>query len=221
MFLTPLLWPLFQELILRVPVANLARLLRDHGFFNITLDTLRSLEEYANGHYTHSRHETGFPTTSISGESSGAADSSSATLETVPMPKKRRLGHAIVDTIQLDSDIEPDVQQIFTALCAVICCLQKLTKDDSHGYAVEHLKMAFRAPPELAAEMLGNAFTIAYYMLQTATDGCGLVNDQIFRDWITSWAAIWNLRSKKPSHDTVQVRRLFYTFASDISAYEI
>ncbi|KAL8773274.1 MAG: hypothetical protein Q9203_004499 [Teloschistes exilis] len=154
-------WLLFGELIPRLPLTNLARLLRDHGFLNILQNTLKSLADPM-GQDGIPVHE-GLQSPTGSSNASSEAGSSSATIEPDKIgqrsKKRNRDG-----TYKKRSGVTPalELRPIFDRLCGVLRQLQALVHDELHGYAVEHLSMVLRAPPEQAANLFGRLLTVAY-----------------------------------------------------------
>ncbi|KAL8852474.1 MAG: hypothetical protein Q9221_002597 [Calogaya cf. arnoldii] len=199
-------WLLFQELISRLPAANLARLLRDHGFLDIVLGTLRSMQESMNGYNGRKQRNAGLSSRSMSGESSGAADSSSATVGASVEPsnalKKMSLKDTSVEHSTSRSRWQPDLPRLFRALCVATWRLQQLAQDDSNGYAVEHLKMALRASPEQASDITGMSLRMTDYVFHT---GGFVTRYNIFDQMISPWVTIWNCRSRKTTQDTVDL----------------
>ncbi|KAL8826819.1 MAG: hypothetical protein Q9170_007260 [Blastenia crenularia] len=156
------LWQLIRHLILRVPVANLARLLRFHAFINLLSNTLNEIEDFIQK--TEDQAKLGLYSISngTSREASLTADSSSATVdfsvELSKTSKKRKRYGTVVNQSNRASTPTVDVEPLYAGICCVVSQLQGLTKDDSHGYAVEHLKIAIKASPEQAAKILGCGF---------------------------------------------------------------
>ncbi|KAL8669778.1 MAG: hypothetical protein Q9168_005640 [Polycauliona sp. 1 TL-2023] len=202
------IWLLFKELVTRVPVANLARLLRDHGFFDIVLKALRSIQESYDALNPRTTRAAGSSTTSRSGEPSSAADSSSATI-VAPAKRKRstakkaRLVDANLVLKGPSPKSELELARLFKTLSATVWRLQQLAEDESHGYAVEHLKMALRGSPEQASDMFGISLTITEHVLQTAEDA--VTDSEIFDLLINPWATVWSCRSRKTTQSTVDL----------------
>ncbi|KAL8769618.1 MAG: hypothetical protein Q9209_004415 [Squamulea sp. 1 TL-2023] len=140
------------------------------------------------------------------GKSSSVADSSlmtiSAPMEGTQPPKRRKLDDPSVDRNKISSWIETHTQPLFKTLCAIISHLQTLPKDDSHGYAVEHLKMVLRSSPEQAAEILGRSLNISRHVLQALVDRSAFVYDNFLKELIDPWVEIWKHRSKRIAHDS-------------------
>lgn len=190
-----------------MPAANLARLLRDYGFLNIALKFLVSLHEFTHETGTRILNQAGHSVSSMSGGSSGATDPSSATVgasvESSHATIKGMLDGASFELNHSGSKSQPNLGLLFGTVCAIVWQLQQLANDDSHGYAVEHLKMALRASPEQASEMLGTSLRITDYMF--AGVGGDVVDGDVFEPFICPWVTIWNWRSKKIRQDNVDV----------------
>ncbi|KAL8661726.1 MAG: hypothetical protein Q9202_005348 [Teloschistes flavicans] len=159
-------WRLFGELIPRLPVTNLARLLRDHGFLNILQNTFKSLADAMVQHETPAQDRLQSLATRSSASSSEAS-SSSATISDPDMKGRRSKKRNRDGTNKMHSQVTPalDLGPVFCQLCGVLRQLQASAQDDSHGYAVEHLKMSLRAPTEQAANIFGRSLTVAYSLL--------------------------------------------------------
>lgn len=206
--LEPDAWLLFHELTSCVSTANLARLLRDHGFLDIALKTLRSLQDSIDGGNARDEHGEKLSISSMSGESSGAADLSSAIVgasvrRTKSANRKLKLVGDNVDYDESSSMAKSTSERIFKTLCAIIRRLQQRADDDSQGYAVEHLKMALRTSPEQASEMFGISLELTNYIFETTKHS--VIHFDIFNLSIKSWVTIWNCRSRKATQDTVDV----------------
>ncbi|KAL8657263.1 MAG: hypothetical protein Q9226_002098 [Calogaya cf. arnoldii] len=130
----------------------------------------------------------------MSGDSSGAADSSSATVGASLKPSiawnKTRLEDTSVERSTSSSRPDLDLRQLFRALCVATRRLQQCAQDDSNGYAVEHLKMALRASPEQASEMTGMSLRMTDYMFHAAEGFVTRYN--IFDLMISPWVTVWN-----------------------------
>lgn len=204
------LWQFFRELVPRLPVANLARLLRTHGFINIVLKTLKALENTLHISGTPTKHGVPSPINGMSRETSPAADSSSATVDVSVEPlktsKKRKRDGTVVNHCRSDTTNQPDVGSLYVNICDVTNQLQALLKDDSHGYAIEHLKMALRASPEEAAEILGTAFTIANQVVWSVPKTPSLQQEGSLRHSLDPWIEIWTSRSCRTAKTAEEVR---------------
>lgn len=201
-------WLLFKELIPHLPAANLARFLRDHGFLDIVLKTMRSIQESMNERNSRIQQDAAFSTSNKTSESPCAANSSSATVGASVKPthlevKKSQPVDAQDENNHSSPKQETRLGRLYRTLCATVWRLQRLAKDDSHGYAVEHLKMVLRASSEQASEMLGISLSMTDYMFQ-ATEGSG-VHYNSFDLTVNQWVTIWNCRSRKTPQENVDV----------------
>ncbi|KAI4196870.1 MAG: hypothetical protein LQ350_006290 [Teloschistes chrysophthalmus] len=188
-------WLLFGELIPRLPLTNLARLLRDHGFLNIIQNTLKSLAD-AMGRDGNSVHEALQSPTTRSNGSSSEAGSSSATIdadETERRSKKRNRDGTYKERSSVTSAL--DLRPAFCRLCGVLRQLQAFVQDESHGYAVEHLKMALRAPTEQAANIFGRFLTVAYSLFLKDPTARAYEQSIPLKESIESSIHIWKSRS--------------------------
>ena len=207
--LEPKIWQLFWVLIPRLPVANLARLLRSHGFISILLKTLKAFEAGLQTNGSLIEHASSSSAKSTSRESSAAADSSSATINFSTEPskpsKKRKRDGTLVDHKFENPSTKPDPESFYQTVCGVITRLQALVKDESHGYAVEHLRMALSASPDQAAQIVGACFTIRNSMLwQIAGKDCFLERNRICL-CLDPWVEMWTLRSSRTAKTATEV----------------
>ncbi|KAL8994716.1 MAG: hypothetical protein Q9169_005380 [Polycauliona sp. 2 TL-2023] len=161
-------WLLIEVLIVRLPVANLARLLRDHHFLSIVLNTFSSIRSSYDVHQTR-------------------------TLQGAMLKKK---GPSPMPRLEL--------ARLFRSLCATMSQLHQLAEEDSHGCAVEHLKMALRGSSEEASAILGMSLTITDCIVHTDEGGFE-EGSNIFDLLIGPWIAIWTSRSRKATQDTADL----------------
>ncbi|KAL8815983.1 MAG: hypothetical protein Q9223_004941 [Gallowayella weberi] len=214
------LWSLFRELIPRLPLANLARLLRDHGFLAILLTTLSSFEERVD-RTNEKRHKDAQSYTS--GKLSDAAESTSSTLGTSVEhrrpSKKRKLDEPMISCNPSLPKKKPDFLASFLLVCNTLRQLQALGRDHSHGYAVEHLRMALKASPEQAAGLLGRSLNIIKYMLRIPNHGWVNVPDEFFQDLMNPWIEVWTVRSKRAGNASIEVRFFICHNAYSAHAY--
>lgn len=204
--LEPKLWHLILELIPCFPVPNLARLLRAHGFVNILVKTLKTaVHALSNQGY-------GLPPSSngASSESSSAADSSSATVEaTVSLPKmskKRKRDGRMVHQHRAITAYKGDVEPLYDAICATLAELQALTENDDYGYACEHLKMALRATPDKAAEILGSSLIITNHLLRKAAEVRDPIDVGAHRLSLSYWLEVWTTWYSRNAQTGAEVR---------------
>ncbi|KAL9604603.1 MAG: hypothetical protein Q9219_000323 [cf. Caloplaca sp. 3 TL-2023] len=194
----PKLWQLFRELATRLPVSNLARLLRTHGFLNILLKTLKSLANLLRIEDAEVEHGLSSSTAGAIREISPEADSSSTTVEfSAEQPKaskKRKRDGTEINYGRGITVTEPDARILYANICGVLATLHMVVKDETHGYAVEHLKMALRASPGLAAEILGKSYIIATNILQGIVCTRNLRQEDSIRLYLDPWIEAWNSR---------------------------
>ncbi|KAL8960512.1 MAG: hypothetical protein Q9193_002795, partial [Seirophora villosa] len=175
-YLESKVWSLILELVQRLRVPNLARLLRTHNFIKILANALRTVEDTLRDgkHALPSSHKSASSASSVSSNSSGAMRSSSATVEgsivsSITSRKRKRDGSLIHEDPGTAAHMV-NIELVFCRIGAVLVALQELMDVDSSGYANEHLKMAFRVFPDQAAEILGRSHTITNLLLRTHTD---------------------------------------------------
>lgn len=156
-------WLLLRELLVFTPMSNIARLLNAHNFTSTLQKTFNWLDK-----------QVGYTTSlSICGsheDAAAMADSSSATVEISPIdqPKKSRKRKRSETSALTRIDPKNDIERLYVSICSVIKQLNTLIGTSTEGssdFATEHLKSAFRAPPEQAAKILGSALTVASLFL--------------------------------------------------------
>lgn len=203
--LEPKVWQLFLELIPCFPVSNLARLFRNYSFITVLPKALKTLKD------TLKKQEYGSPPFSdgASSEVSGAADSSSATVEaTVVMPmtsKKRKRDGTVVYQHRTYIAPKVDVESIYHDITGILSELQGLMDKDDHGYASEHMKMALRASPDEAAEMLGSSITIVDWFLHNTAEAWVPRHVGARRFSLHYWFDVWTSRSSRAAKTSAEV----------------
>ncbi|KAL8732543.1 MAG: hypothetical protein Q9181_003933 [Wetmoreana brouardii] len=204
----PQVWLLFRELVLRLPIANLARLLRNFGFLEIMLNALKSLEAALPNVGTPT--ENGPESTSrTSSESCGGGDSSSATVRASVEPsrtsQKRRRDGTPKDYSYAVLTSTLDIGRLHGIFSSVVSKLQTLTQDDVSGYATEHLKIALITLPDQAADILSRSLIITNQVLRNPpqAQGVQLVDWPI--DYVNPWVQLWKSRSANARDTDVNV----------------
>ncbi|KAL8969934.1 MAG: hypothetical protein Q9197_004081 [Variospora fuerteventurae] len=202
-YLEPKVWSLILELVRRLRVPNLARLLRTHGFINILANALKILEDTLRDEKHVPPHPSKGSSTasSISSNSSRAMDSSSATVEASIVPsiisRKRKRDGPLTDQHPASAPHIVNLGLVFNRIGAVLVELQEIMEVNSYDYANEHLKMAFRVFPNQAAEMLGRSHTITSLLLRTRKEN--LVANSVSSRPLSSrvWFRLWETRSSR------------------------
>ncbi|KAL9026555.1 MAG: hypothetical protein Q9196_004796 [Gyalolechia fulgens] len=219
--LEPRVWQLIREL-LRLPVANLARLLRTHSFVTILHKTLKALKDSLPTSGTLAQHEPQSPTNGTSRESSAAADSSSVTIDgSVDLPKtgkKRKRGGTPIEHHHRVITGGLDIGLLYESICGVIRYVQALSKDDSYGCAVEYLKKSLQAPTEQAAEMLGASLTLTDYVLGNVAEARSLAQEDLIRRYVDPWVKMWTSRASRTIKTT---RELLFSTTSFLPALKL
>ncbi|KAL9010703.1 MAG: hypothetical protein Q9173_004395, partial [Seirophora scorigena] len=172
-YLESKVWSLILELVLRLRVPNLARLLRTYNFINILANALRIVEDTLRDG-NHALPSSPKSASSASSDPSGAMRSSSATVEarivSAITSRKRKRDGSWVDQDPGTAAHMVNIELVFCRIGAVLVELQELMDVDSSGYASEQLKMAFRVFPDQAAEILGRSHNITNLLLRTHRD---------------------------------------------------
>lgn len=155
-------WLLLRELVLRIPLTTVARLLSAHNFVATAQSTLQWLAEQC--HILHESFSSGDG--SRGSVTSFVLDGRSPLNVLHPSKKRKRDEGMPAATLRVPKDI----RYLYTAISSNLIQLQDITKDESQGYAVEHLKAALRSPPEDAAAILACAAAIAGFLLRYRCD---------------------------------------------------
>ena len=166
--LKPKTWVLLQELVVRVPLTSVARLLCAHHFTRVLRDTLGWLQKKVNRVTVSSDVEFG------NEESFDPPDDSSDTVESSSSErrasKKRRLDGTEVNNSE--NDVKPATgafRILYLTICGTVKQLLSLVTDpeQKQGYAVEYMKSSLRSPPEDVAHILGSSFYLTNRLIQT------------------------------------------------------
>ena len=202
-------WQLFKDLILCLPLTNLARLLRDHSFLGTVLNALKSLGSIEIISNASSGYVPGSARNGSPNDTSSGADSSSVTVgapvESPRTSKKRKRNGAVVDHSLVTRRGHVDGQGVFSTLCGIINQLEALCKDQSHGYAREQLKMAMGAHCEQAASLLGESIAIIHrILLNLASPSISQIDT--FVKHAVPWIRLWKSRSSSDTGTAVYVR---------------
>ncbi|KAL8934781.1 MAG: hypothetical protein Q9216_005735 [Gyalolechia sp. 2 TL-2023] len=207
--LAPRVWQLIRELLPRLPVANLARLLRNHGFVDIFLKTFKALRDTLPTSINSTQHQSQTSVSGTSRESSAAADSSPVTIDgSVDLPKtgkKRKRDGSPIENYHKITTSELDIESLYESICDVITHIHALSTDDSYGYSVEYLKKSLQAPTEKAAELLGTSLTLTRYVLGKATAIGSLGQEDLFRRYVDPWVKIWTSRSSRATNSSQEL----------------
>ncbi|KAI4283447.1 MAG: hypothetical protein L6R35_005174, partial [Caloplaca aegaea] len=202
-YLEPKVWSLILELVRRLRVPNLARLLRAHSFINILANALKILEDSLRDekHVPPHSSKGASSASSVSSNSSGAMDSSSATVEACIVPsiisRKRKRDGPLADQHPASAPHIVNLELVFWGIGAVLIELQEIMEVNSYDYVNEHLKMAFRVFPDQAAEILGRSHTITSFLLRTRTET--LVANSVSSRPLSprAWFRLWDSRSSR------------------------
>ena len=149
-----------RELLVIIPVSNIARLLNDYNFTSTVQKTFNWLNSQV--------EQTKKLLLSATREDSAAiADSSSTTIEPSPVDQPKKSRKRKRDGAQTSSftrtNLENDSERLYVSICSVTGQLDTLIGASPEGqlnFATEHLRSAFRSSPEQAAEILGSALTV-------------------------------------------------------------
>ncbi|KAL8897291.1 MAG: hypothetical protein Q9207_007287 [Kuettlingeria erythrocarpa] len=204
-YLEPKVWLLFQELIRCFPVANLARLLRTHGFVKVLSEAIKAL-----GDVLEKQKQDSVPlANSASRKSSGVLNSSSATVETtVKSPttsRKRKHDGTLVHQLEKIVPHDVNVRYIHNEITDLVSELLALKTEDAYGYACEHLKMAMRPSPDEAAQMLGISMTIANWFIHNPPEA-GNRKHMGSPHWnMACWFDMWDSRSSREPELTTEL----------------
>ena len=211
-------WLLFRELITRLPILNITRLLKAHSFLGILQKTLKWLREDV---------EACPDSPSSLLEESTGAESSSATVEnpsqTPRETRKRKRDGSHPLSSHIHHGNSPSFSYICRSICLTIDQLQSLTKelsDGSRGYATEHMKNALKALPEEAANILGDVVVLVNRALDTTTTHQQSPNPSLVMECLPPAVNLWGNRSSagsSPSDDVCTIDLNSPTTLTDVS----
>ena len=157
-----------QDLVIRIPLTSVARLLIAHQFTSVLRKTLGWLQRQVHRVAVSPDVEFGIQELFDSPEeSSDTAESSSGGPRT---PKKRKLdGTEVTASREAVSTATGAFRIVYLAICRTVSQLQVLTMgpEQTHGFAVEHMKSSLRSSPEDAAHILGSSFYLTNRLIQT------------------------------------------------------
>ncbi|KAL8966531.1 MAG: hypothetical protein Q9183_003333, partial [Haloplaca sp. 2 TL-2023] len=201
-------WQLFQDLILCLPLTNLARLLRDHTFLGIVLNALKSLGSIEFSRNSSSSNLPGSARNGSPSNTSSGADSSSVTVgapvQSPRTSKKRKRNGAVVDHSFAAGRKDVDGQRVFNTLCGILRQLQTLCQNQSYGYAREHLKMAMETHRDQAASLLGESIAIIHRILPNLASP-NISQGDTFAKNVMPWIRLWKSRSSSDTGTAVDL----------------
>ena len=209
-------WLLLRALLVRTPLAKIARLIKEQKFTS-------SLQRTFGWLYEQSKPRPGSPVSSKRG-SEDYSNASSKTVEgsveeSKASKKRKRDGTESGGTQSPASSSEStramfdethDLRRIYIAVCSVVAQLERLTTDSEQtkGYAVEHLRFASRNLVEEAATMLGHSLYVAGQLLQKSRRGQSPKHrsstrsiDSTYRACVFASVHLWEKRSSSRSVD--------------------
>jgi len=207
-------WILLRVLLIRTPLTNAARLLKEHKFIKTLKETFHWLHENFNQEQLSS-----YPQDSARSKSSesGRGSGSSSSDEQTTGRKHKRDGTEI--SLHRESDGPVVVlDTLFVAICGVVRQLENFIIDPGHvhKYAAEHMRAALKSSPEETAIMLGSSMYLVNHILQapnrsrrrnrkTSTWASQKsLEDTVYKSCISSMIEFWSLFSQNvhgPSGD--------------------
>lgn len=198
---------MLQELVVRIPLTSVARLLSAHQFTSILRDTLQWLQKHVNR---------GTLSPGVGVEDEDLADPLEESSETVESSssergtsKKRRLdGTEVTASEEAVSTATGAFRVLNLAICGCVRQLESLTMDpeQTQGFAVEHMKSSLRSSAEDAAQILGSSSYLTNCIVQTpqthwhrrrlfTREIQKLLADTGYRSCVLPLIDLWNRRS--------------------------
>jgi hypothetical protein len=188
-------WLLLKVLAARLPTAVTARHLQQLGFLATLQMTLQWIAQNQDNSgdvkarqilVQHSRESSGSIT--VQESSDNAAKESR---------KRKREGTAPGPSGQ-ETVVEIDVLRLYTAICGAIKQLERLTQTDLEGiqgFPTEYMKLALKAPTEVAAKVLGSSVAVVAKLWQVRLDRNLKFDGPIYEDFLLPTLTIWDLRA--------------------------
>lgn len=157
-------WILLRELLIRTPLTNAARLLKEHKFVN----TLKETFQWLYGNYDQAQLLCYLEDGTISNPSNVSPESGNSSSDEQTTARKRKVDgtesvpHRKSDgpTVALDT--------LYVTICGVIRQLEYFIIDPGHvyGYAAEHMRAALKSSPDEASIILGASMYLVNHILQ-------------------------------------------------------
>lgn len=120
--------------------------------------------------------------------------------------KKRKRDGVVVRRDLASVADKGNVESSYRDICDIVAALQVPMEDNDNGYACEHLKMALRASPDQAAEIVGISLTIANHLLCNALEPGVPSHAEGRRLPLHCWLKIWKARSSRAANTSAEVR---------------
>ena len=195
-------WVLLRELVIRTPLVNVARLLKECKFMKMLEETLKWLQENVG--------TIQFTADSEHSDSSATVASFSEERKTA---RKRKVDGT--EFIPDQSSRKPIMvlETLFVALCGSVRELLLLVTDaeSSQNYVAEHMKLALKSSCAQAADILGNSLYLVNHILQAPKRSRqqnhmkGItfelqeeLKDTGYEPCLSPMIVLWNLRSGAP-----------------------
>ena len=207
-------WLLLQELAVRTPLANVARLLRAYQLLSVLRNTLRWLQDRVDRVTISPGLEAGNEgPLDLLEDSSDTVESSANERGT---SKKRELDGAEVTTSEeAVSTTTGAFKVLYLAICGTTRQLESLTRDpeQTQGFAVEHMESSLRSSSEDAAHVLGSSFYLANRIIQTSqkhrhqekifiSERQKQLADSVYVSCVIPMIGLWNRRSLTVQHSS-------------------
>ena len=157
-----------QELVIRTPLTSVARLLCAHQFTNVLRNTLGWLQRQV--HRVIVSPDVELENEELFDSPEGSSDGAENSSNGPGTSKKRKLDETeVTASEEAVSTATGAFRVVYLAICGTISQLQTFTIDpeQTHGFAVEHMKSSLRSSPEDAAHMLGSSFYLTNRLIQT------------------------------------------------------
>ena len=157
-----------QELVIRTPLTSVARLLCAHQFTSVLRNTLGWLQRQVIRAIVSPDVE--FGNEELFDSREGSSDDAGSSSNGPRTSKKRKLdGTEVTASEEAVSTATGAFRVVYLAICGTISQLQTFIIDpeQTHGFAVEHMKSSLRSSPEDAAHILGSSCYLTNRLIQT------------------------------------------------------
>ncbi|KAL9100324.1 MAG: hypothetical protein Q9163_004287 [Psora crenata] len=221
-------WVLLYELIIRCPTSTVARVLKTFRYVYTLESIFRCLRESIVRKLVKQKQCNG------SGSEFEASSSDTLVISEKSTPKKRkRDGSEVLQAAPYPTHYAVD--KLFSAICGAVHHIIQLTQrhpERSPNYAVEHMKDALRAPPEVLANILGDAFFMATHFMQTPlyrprqrnssmlelAKGLEAIN---YTSCLTPMIKLWDLQLSSPRNLSVHLSQHAYLYNCTVPSLQL
>jgi len=204
-------WILLRKLLVRIPPATVARLLKEHKFIKTLKETFHWLHEnFDQDQLSSSPRDDAESDSSESGSSesgSGSGIDTSSSDDQTSARKRKLDGTEIIPHRESEGPAVV-LDTMYVAMCGVVKQLRDFVTDpgDVLGYTAEHMRAALKSSPEEAAIILGSSIYLVNHILQTPNRSHrrnrktpiriskGKLEEDAFESRISSMIEFWTFR---------------------------